>query len=90
MQTIVIASGGFDPLHSGHIRYLQNAKSQGNKLVVLLNSDEWLTRKKGRPFMPFEERATILEKMEMVDYVYGVDDSDGSVKQGIKNVMNAF
>ena len=90
MQTIVIASGGFDPLHSGHIRYLQNAKSQGNKLVVLLNSDEWLTRKKGRPFMPFEERATILEKMEMVDYVYGVDDSDGSVKQGIKNVMKAF
>ena len=39
MQTIVIASGGFDPLHSGHIRYLQNAKSHGDKLIVLLNSD---------------------------------------------------
>ena len=63
MQTIVIASGGFDPLHSGHIRYLQNAKSHGDKLIVLLNSDEWLTRKKGRPFMPFEERASIIERM---------------------------
>ena len=47
--------------------------------------------KKGRPpSMSFEERATILEKMEMVDYVYGVDDSDGSVKQGTANVMKAF
>ena len=90
MQTIVIASGGFDPLHSGHIRYLQNAKSHGDKLIVLLNSDEWLTRKKGRPFMPFEERASVIERMDMVDYVYGVDDSDGSVKIGLQTVLKAF
>ena len=87
---IVLVTGGFDPLHSGHIEYFTEAKKLGDILVVGINSDEWLTRKKGRPFMPFEERATILEKMEMVDYVYGVDDSDGSVKQGIKNVMKAF
>ena len=73
---ISVVSGGFDPLHSGHINLLESAAGHGDKLVVLLNSDEWLTRKKGRPFMPFEERALILERMHMVDYVYGVDDSD--------------
>ena len=72
---------GPDPIASGHINYLESAKAHGDKLVVLLNSDEWLTRKKGRPFMPFEERANIIERMEMVDYVYGVIDKDGSVSQ---------
>jgi len=81
---ISVVSGGFDPLHSGHINLLESAAAYGDKLVVLLNSDEWLTRKKGRPFMPFEERATILERMSMVDYVYGVDDSDNSVNQGLR------
>ncbi|SVC33758.1 uncharacterized protein METZ01_LOCUS286612, partial [marine metagenome] len=57
---------------------------------VLLNSDEWLTRKKGRPFMPFEERSTILEGMHMVDNVYGVNDSDGSVTKGLIDVRNSF
>ena len=76
---ISVVSGGFDPLHSGHINLLESAASYGDKLVVLLNSDEWLTRKKGRPFMPFEERALILERMSMVDHVYAGDDADGSV-----------
>ena len=87
---IVVVSGGFDPLHSGHINLLESASAHGDKLVVLLNSDDWLTRKKGRPFMPFEERANIIERMEMVDYVYGVDDKDGSVTQGLIDVKNAF
>ena len=87
---VVVVSGGFDPLHSGHINLLESASAHGDKLVVLLNSDEWLTRKKGRPFMPFEERANIIERMEMVDYVYGVDDKDGSVTQGLIDVKNAF
>lgn len=87
---IVVVSGGFDPLHSGHINYLESAKAHGDKLVVLLNSDEWLTRKKGRPFMPFEERANIIERMEMVDYVYGVIDKDGSVSAGLEDVKKAF
>ena len=87
---IAVVSGGFDPLHSGHINLLESAASYGDKLVVLLNSDEWLTRKKGRPFMPFEERATILERMEMVDYVYGVDDSDDSVNKGLQTIKDAF
>ena len=70
---IAVVSGGFDPLHSGHINLLESAAGYGDKLVVLLNSDEWLTRKKGRPFMPFEERAGIIERLDMVDYVYGVE-----------------
>ena len=87
---IAVVSGGFDPLHSGHINLLESAASYGDKLVVLLNSDKWLTRKKGRPFMPFEERASILERMQMVDYVYGVDDSDDSVNKGLQTIKDAF
>ena len=48
---VVLVTGGFDPLHSGHIAYFTAAKKLGDKLVVGLNSDEWLTRKKGKPFM---------------------------------------
>ncbi len=87
---ISVVSGGFDPLHSGHINLLESASAHGEKLVVLLNSDEWLTRKKGRPFMPFDERALILERMHMVDYVFGVDDSDDTVTNGLETIKEAF
>jgi D-beta-D-heptose 7-phosphate kinase/D-beta-D-heptose 1-phosphate adenosyltransferase len=53
---IVLITGGFDPIHSGHISYIQSAKKLGDQLVVGVNSDAWLTRKKGRPFMPLQER----------------------------------
>jgi cytidyltransferase-like protein len=85
-----VVSGGFDPLHSGHINLLKSAKQHGDKLIVLLNSDEWLTRKKGRPFMPFEERATILENMEVVDAVLPVDDTDNTVTKGLAHVRNMY
>ena len=87
---IAVVSGGFDPLHSGHINYLESAAAHGDKLVVLLNSDEWLTRKKGRPFLPFEERATIIERFHMVSNLYGVDDKDGSVTKGLIDIRDAF
>ena len=89
-MNIVVVSGGFDPLHSGHINLLASAKAFGNKLVVLVNSDEWLTRKKGRPFMPFEERSLIIQRMDMVDNVYAVDDEDGSVTKGLVQVRDAW
>ena len=87
---ISVVSGGFDPLHSGHINLLESAAAYGDKLVVLLNSDEWLTRKKGRPFLPFDERATIIERLHMVSNVYSVDDTDNSVTQGLIQVREAF
>ena len=54
---IVVVSGGFDPIHSGHIEYFKSAKEYGEKLIVALNSDEWLERKKGKYFMPYQERS---------------------------------
>lgn len=79
MKNIVLISGGFDPIHSGHIAYLQAAKALGDKLIVAVNSDDWLTRKKGRPFMPITERAIIIKNLSMVDEVItDYDDSDGS------------
>jgi cytidyltransferase-like protein len=87
---ISVVSGGFDPLHSGHIHYLQSAAQYGDVLVVLVNSDEWLTRKKGRPFMPFVERSVIIERMDMVDKVFAVNDDDGSVTLGLEQIRNEY
>ena len=87
MSKIVLVSGGFDPLHSGHIEYFKAAKELGDYLVVGLNSDEWLTRKKGRPFMPFEERAAIIKELACVDEVIGFNDSDDSACSAIMQVL---
>jgi cytidyltransferase-like protein len=75
---IVVATGGFDPVHSGHIQYLQAAKKLGDLLFVGVNSDAWLERKKGRAFMPVQERRAILQALTGVDAVYEFDDADGS------------
>jgi cytidyltransferase-like protein len=83
MNKVVLVTGGFDPLHSGHLAYFKEAKKLGNKLIVGVNSDEWLTRKKGRPFMPYEERVALIDEMEVVDQVIGFNDSDDSACQAI-------
>ena len=75
-DSVVLVTGGFDPLHSGHIEYFKAAKQLGSKLIVGLNSDDWLTRKKGRPFMPFQERLSIIQELKIVDQVISFDDSD--------------
>lgn len=87
---ISVVSGGFDPIHSGHIHLLNDAKLLGDRLVVLLNSDEWLTRKKGKPFMSFKERNAVLENMKMVDLVVAVDDADDSVTKGLQTVRDVI
>lgn len=75
---IVIATGGFDPVHSGHIAYLKESRKLGDHLVVGVNSDAWLTRKKGAPFMSWDERASIIQELNFVNRVVAFDDSDGS------------
>jgi cytidyltransferase-like protein len=78
MKTIVVVSGGFDPIHSGHIKLIKQARMLGDHLIVGINSDEWLARKKGRAFMPWTERLCVLNNLEPVDEVYTFDDSDGT------------
>jgi cytidyltransferase-like protein len=90
MKTVVLVTGGFDPLHSGHIAYFKAAKELGDHLVVGLNSDEWLTRKKGRPFMDVYERCRIIESLAVVDKVVCYPDADGSSKNTITGVRAMY
>jgi len=95
---VIIVSGGFDPVHIGHVRMFKQAaeladtKAQVNqgKLIVALNSDEWLKRKKGKPFMPFEERKEILEAMDSVTEVISFDDADDTACGAIKAVHDKY
>ena len=73
---IIVVSGGFDPIHSGHIAYFKCAKDLGDKLIVALNSDEWLVGKKGKFFMPFLERKAIVENLSCVDLVIDFEDDE--------------
>lgn len=66
---VVAVSGGFDPLHVGHVRLFQEAKKLGHKLVVILNNDHWLRQKKGHVFMPERERAEVIRAIQYVDRV---------------------
>jgi len=84
---LVIVSGGFDPIHSGHIAYFRSAKSHGDKLIVALNSDAWLEKKKGKFFMPFDERKAIIESIKFVDEVINFkDDSYGSCINALEKI----
>lgn len=78
MNKIAVISGGFDPLHSGHIKLIKAARALGDMLIVGINSDEWLARKKGRAFMPWTERLAVLNNLKQVDEVYTFDDEDGT------------
>lgn len=89
-MTIVLVTGGFDPIHSGHIEYFQSAKELGNFLCVGVNSDDWLVRKKGKAFLPFSERSTIVNALKGVDFVIDFDDTDGSAKDAIRKVRSQF
>jgi len=90
MKKIVLITGGFDPLHSGHISYFKAAKALGDILIVGVNSDAWLTRKKGRPFMPYFERAEVVRNIKGVDFVIDFDDNDGSAKHAIQMVRQSY
>jgi cytidyltransferase-like protein len=88
---IIIVSGGFDPIHSGHIAYFKAARKLGDKLVVALNSDAWLINKKGRFFMPFKERKTIVENLSSVDSVIDFQDDDiGSAINALVKIKEIY
>ena len=88
MTTVVLVTGGFDPLHSGHIAYFETARELGDELWVGLNSDSWLARKKGRHFMSIAERASIVKNLRMVDRVVtDFDDSDGRASGAINKAF---
>ena len=87
---VVLVTGGFDPLHSGHIAYFRAAKELGDYLVVGINSDAWLERKKDRAFMNWNERATIVKNLKMVDYVIEFNDDDDSARNAIKTVKETW
>jgi cytidyltransferase-like protein len=81
---IVLVTGGFDPCHSGHLAYFKAARALGDRLIVGLNSDAWLARKKGRPFMPIQERYALVSNLGMVDEVIVYNDDDGSSSDAIR------
>jgi cytidyltransferase-like protein len=88
---IIIVSGGFDPIHSGHIAYFKAARKLGDKLIVALNSDAWLINKKGRFFMPFKERKTIVENLSSVDSVIDFQDDDiGSAINALVKIKEMY
>lgn len=90
MSTVVVVSGGFDPVHSGHIAYFEAARALGDQLIVAVNSDEWLIRKKGRPFMNRLERTAIIDALGVVDRTIWFDDSDGSACTALEQVKTLY
>ena len=89
-RSIIVLSGGFDPVHKGHLRMFRQASWLGHQVIIGLNSDDWLTRKKGQPFMEFEERKEIIEGFKYVNQVLPFDDSDDSACDLIEKVDDMY
>ena len=86
----VVVSGGFDPIHVGHVRMFNEAKALGDKLIVIINNDNWLTKKKGYVFMPEAERKEVIEALRSVDDVvltkHAPNTADMSVCEALREV----
>ena len=89
-KSIIVLSGGFDPVHKGHLRMFREASNLGHQVIVGLNSDDWLARKKGKPFMEFEERKELLEGFKYINQVLPFDDSDDTASDLIRRVHNIY
>jgi D-beta-D-heptose 7-phosphate kinase/D-beta-D-heptose 1-phosphate adenosyltransferase len=90
LNRVVLVTGGFDPLHSGHIEYFRAARQLGTMLVVGVNSDAWLIRKKGQAFMPIKDRVAIIESLRMVGHCILFNDADNSAIEAIRNVKMMY
>ena len=86
-ESCVLVTGGFDPIHSGHIDYFEDARLPASTLIVGVNSDEWLRRKKGKYFMPLEERMAVVSELKSVDEVITFNDSDDSACDAIEQCL---
>ena len=90
MKTVVVISGGFDPIHAGHIALIKSARELGDRLIVGVNSDTWLTRKKGAAFMPWYHRAEVVRNLRQVDEVMSWEDHDNSAIGLLERVKREF
>ena len=90
MKTYYIVSGGFDPIHEGHIELIKASAAASDGVIVLVNSDEWLRRKKGKNFQDFYTRKTICENFKGVIEAMGFDDSDNSACDGIRKIRAKY
>jgi len=84
-KPIILVSGGFDPIHEGHIAMLKEAAKYGY-VWVAINSDGWLLRNRGYVLMPFESRAEVILSIRYVEAIYKVDDKDGTVCDALRSV----
>jgi len=87
---IMILSGGFDPVHKGHVRMFKAAKNMAYKVIVGLNSDDWLVRKKGKAFMNWSERAEIVKAFKYVDEVFPFGDKDDTAMELLVRIKNLY
>jgi len=88
-EKIIVFSGGFDPVHSGHIECIKACQELG-RVIIALNSDDWLARKKGHSFMPFDERFAILKEFKNVLSVISFDDSDDTACDAIQQTLDMW
>ena len=88
--SIGLVSGGFDPIHSGHVDMIQHVARRNSSLIVAVNSDEWLVNKKGTYFMPYEERSAIVKGLAGVTDAIAFNDADGSANDAIAQVKKIY
>ena len=90
-EIIILVTGGFDPIHSGHIAYFKDAKKLGKKLIVGVNSDNWLIQKKGISFLPIQERLEIVSNLAVVDAAIEFEDDESqSASNAIQKVLEMY
>ena len=90
-ETMVLVTGGFDPIHSGHIAYFKSARMLGDRLIVGVNSDEWLIQKKGSAFLPLNERIEIVSNLSVVDEVIKFEDDEyNSAANAITTILEKY
>ena len=87
---LVMVSGGFDPIHIGHVRMFEKAKKLGDKLLVVINCDDWLVRKKGKKFMSSKDRAEIIQSLRCVDAVHVLESDRPDVSEAIERFKPAI